>query len=78
LIFQEGREPAFARDHPSKCFVVTTRSRDPLVHSPRQSPKLAKNAEVVFHWPQHDDIQKARVVVYVQPRLYDEYPWPLR
>jgi hypothetical protein len=78
LIFQEGHEPAFAKDHPSKCFVVTTRSRDPLVHSLRQSPKLAKNAEVVFHWPEHDDIEKARVVVYVQPRLYDEYPWPLR
>ena len=78
LIFHEGREPAFAKDHPSKCFVVTTRSRDPLVDSLRQSGKVAKNAEVVFHWPEHDDIEKARVVVYVQPRLYDEYPWPLR
>jgi 4-amino-4-deoxy-L-arabinose transferase-like glycosyltransferase len=78
LIFQEGRESSFAKDHPSKCYVVTTRSRDPLVHSLRQSPKLAKNAEVVFHWPEHDAIEKARVVVYVQPRLYDEYPWPLR
>jgi hypothetical protein len=78
LIFQEGHEPAFAKDHPSKCFVVTTRSRDPLVDSLRQSGKVAKNAEVVFHWPEHDDIEKARVVVYIQPRLYDEYPWPLR
>jgi Dolichyl-phosphate-mannose-protein mannosyltransferase len=78
LIFQEGREPAFARDHTSKCFVVTTRSRDPLVDSLRQSGKLAKNAEVVFHWPEHDGIENARVVVYVQPRRYDEYPWPLR
>jgi 4-amino-4-deoxy-L-arabinose transferase-like glycosyltransferase len=77
LIFQEGREPAFARDHPSKCYVVTTRSRDPLVDSVRQSATIAKDAEVVYYWPEHDDIDNARVLVHVQPRRYEEYPWPL-
>ena len=75
LIFQEGREPAFAVDHPSKTYIVTTRVREGSVDPQRLTPKLNSDAEVV--WPENGDVGKARVLVYAQRRVYHEYRWPV-
>jgi 4-amino-4-deoxy-L-arabinose transferase-like glycosyltransferase len=77
VFFLEGHEPAFPRDYPSKCYVVTTRARDPQVDAERQARVVAANAKVVYTWPENIDPEKARVVVYAQSRPFDKYPWPV-
>lgn len=74
LLFQEGREPEFPDDHPSKCYIVTTRSRDPQADLTRCPVTVAKDARIV--WPTDGDIENARVVVRVQPRSFKEARWP--
>jgi hypothetical protein len=39
---------------------------------------VAAGAQVVYRWPENADAEKARVVVYVQPRTRDKYPWPIK
>ncbi len=58
LIFQEGREPAFPADHPSKSYIVTTRSRDPQADLTRCQIKVAADAQIV--WPTRGDIENAQ------------------
>jgi hypothetical protein len=75
MVFQEGREPVFPKDHPSKCYVVTTRARDAQANAGRPAPRLAEDARVVYFWPENGGVDKARVVVYVQPRRFEEFGW---
>lgn len=74
MLFQEGREPNFAADHPSKSYVVTTRSRDPQLDVTRQA-KLAPDAKVVYWWPEQSTPDRARVIVHVQARSFQDHPW---
>jgi hypothetical protein len=55
-----------------------TRARDPQVDRERQERVVTAGAQVVYMWPENTDADKARVVVYVQPRLRDKYPWPIK
>ena len=75
LVFQEGCEPALPRDHQSTCYVVTTRSRDPVIDSQRRSAKLSDKAEVVYVWPTDATAENARVIVHAQPRSFEANPW---
>ena len=36
---------------------------------------VGKNAQVVYVWPEQADLDKARVVVYVQPRDWQTQKW---
>jgi hypothetical protein len=74
-VFQEGQDPALPLGKQPKCYVVTTRSRDPLIDQQRQGKVLAPDAKVVAVWPEHVGLEQARVVVYVQQREYQKNPW---
>lgn len=75
LVFQEGHEPAFPKDHPSKCYIVTTRTRDPQADAARAAVKMSADAKIV--WPTDGDRERSRVVVWEQPRRFGEFPWPV-
>lgn len=75
LIFLEGKEPVRPRDNQSKCYVVTTRSRDPIIDAQRMTAHLTKDATVVFTWPENVDPSQARVIVHAQPRDFKTHPW---
>ena len=74
-VFREGKERALALDHRGTCFVVTTKSRDPLIDQQRQAGVLDQDARVAYYWPEHCDLKDARIVVYSQPRDYQKNPW---
>jgi hypothetical protein len=74
LVFQEGREPAYPKNHPSKCYIVTTRSRDPQADAGQSPNKISAEAKIV--WPT-TDAENARVVVRLQPRTFEAFPWPV-
>jgi hypothetical protein len=56
-------------------YVVTTRSRDPEIGLKRNSEVLTQDARVVYHWPEQESLEKARVVVYAQARSFERNPW---
>jgi hypothetical protein len=72
-VFREGFEPMLPRDMQPNCYVVMTRSRDPLIDEKRQEGVLDKDAKVV--WPAADQVERARVVIYLQPRDERKNPW---
>jgi hypothetical protein len=75
LMFEEGREKRFPKDHGANCYVVVTRTRDSEIDPGRATVKLNKDATPV--WPEGGDLSKARVIVYVQKRTKEEHPWPV-
>ena len=75
LVFKEGDRPAIPPDVVPTCYVVTTRSRDPLVEANRNQSVLAKDAKVVYAWPEQAEVEKARVVIYAQPRDWEHQRW---
>jgi hypothetical protein len=76
LIFQEGSEKPFPRDFESNSYIVVTRTRDAEGAPPRPNARLNSDARPV--WPESADVSRARVLVYLQKRVYEEHPWPLR
>jgi 4-amino-4-deoxy-L-arabinose transferase-like glycosyltransferase len=72
---REGDVPVLAQSDVPTTYVVLTRSRDPEIGLKRNSEILSKNARVVFQWPERESIEKARVVVYAQPRDFGRNPW---
>ncbi len=73
-MFEEGREKRYPKDHEANCYVVITRTRDSESGPERAATKLNKDATPV--WPEGGDLNKARVIVYVQKRTTKEHPWP--
>lgn len=72
-VFREGIEPALSRDQRPNCYIVTTRSRDSQIDEKRQAGVLEKDAEIV--WPGPAERENARVVVRLQRRNFEKYPW---
>lgn len=78
LVFQEDSRPILPADLVPKCYIVTTRSRDPMIDEQRQTRGIAKEAKVVYVWPPQAETDKARVVIYAQPRNPVTQPWRKR
>lgn len=74
-VFKEGFEPALPKDHQSKCWVVTTRSRDPEIDARRMAGVFSEKAKLEGTWPEGSDIARARIVIHSQPREYKKHPW---
>ena len=58
-------------NHVPMCFIVTTPKGGPALDSVVGRPKVAlrPDATVVFRWPDLGDVEKAKVVVYAQPKV---------
>lgn len=79
-VFVEGKEPFVSPDYQPRCFVVITRSRIQEVDDVRKTEerKLAESgARPVYHWPDHTELARARVVVYERPREFASHPWKI-
>jgi Dolichyl-phosphate-mannose-protein mannosyltransferase len=72
-VFLEGNEPVLPRRKQPTCYVVTTRSRDPLIDEKRQDGVVEKDAKVA--WSDAGQIERARVIIYAQPRDAKKNPW---
>lgn len=77
LLLLEGAEPVVPAGVTPTCYVVTTRSRDPIIDASRQDGVLGSEAKVVYTWPENVAVESARVVVYAQPRDRKKHPWRL-
>ncbi len=75
LVFTESAQPVLPKDYVPTCYVVTTRARDPQVDAERHARVIAKSAEVVYVWPAQAEVDKARVVIYAQPRNWETQRW---
>ena len=75
LMFWEGIEHRFPKDHKCSCYVVITRSRDSDIDAGRGAQYLEDDAEVVWHSGR--TVEDARVIVYEQRRRFDKNPWQL-
>jgi hypothetical protein len=73
LLFQEGLDKPFPKAFESNAYIVITRTRDDEVVPVRPNSKVNQDARPV--WPENGDLTKARVIVYVQKRAYEEHPW---
>jgi hypothetical protein len=73
--FREYDVPRLPPDHVPTSYVVTTRSRDPQINADRAAAAITSKAKIVFVWPQDSDLERARVVVYAQPRDFKKNPW---
>ena len=73
--FREGDIPVLREGYVPTTYVVLTRSREPEIGLKRNADALAPDAKVVYHWPAQENLDKARVVVYSQPRNFTRNPW---
>lgn len=70
MVFLEHKDNPPAPGYQPRRYTVMTRSRDPEIARQRLEVEAAlrrKNGQVVFHWPEKDPAEKARVVVYQTP-----------
>ena len=54
--------------HVPTCYIVTTPGRGPQTDNNRRTVVLRPEAKVVYTWPEESVVEKARLVVYAQPR----------